>query len=443
MRFQIRRPTFHLAGLLAATLALGCANKVSAESILLQGATVHTVSGEVVTNGQVVIEGGKIKTIADGAKNLSANKKIDLKGLHLYPGMVALNTALGLGEISGIRSTRDFNEVGEYTPNVQSWIAVNPDSELIPVARANGVAYIEPAPQGGIVAGQSGLMILDGWTTEEMTFKKAIGLHVYWPEMDLSTTPKDKFKDQSKWKSLEDQGNERRKKIKAIDDFFSDARAYAKAREAGKAGSIETDPAWEAMLPYLRAEKPLMLHADDLRQIKSAVNWAQTNKLKMVLVGARDAWMITDLLVSNKVTVLYEHVFTQPVRDSDSYDIHFKAPELLRKAGVKVATGMGATAFDAALIKNLPYQAAQAVAFGFPREEAIKSITLYPAEIAGMADRIGSLETGKDATIVAFDGDILDIRANPRRMWIAGKEVSLETRHTRLYEKYKNRPKAK
>ena len=166
--------------------------------------------------------------------------------------------------------------------------------------------------------------------------------------------------------------------------------------------------AWEAMLPYVNGKLPLMIHADEVRQIKSAVHWAATNHYKMVLAGGRDAWMAADLLASNKVPLVYVHTFTQPVRDTESYDVHFAAPELLRKAGVQVAFCNGLGTMDAALTKNLPYYAAQAVAFGLPADEALKGITLYPAQIAGVADRLGSIETGKEATLFAADGDLFD-----------------------------------
>ncbi len=389
----------------------------------------------------LVVNNGKIESLGGSPTQGKADQTIDLQGLHLFPGIIALNTSLGLSEISGVRPTRDMNEVGEFTPDVQSWIAVNPDSELLPVARANGIAYIQPAPQGGVVAGQSGLVALDGWTMEQMAIQKPLALHVYWPDMDLDTTPKEKAADQAKWKSLEDQAKERAKAIKELDEFFSDARAYAK----GKAATNKNlkNPAWEAMLPYISGELPVMVHADDVRQIKAAAKWGETNKLKMILAGGRDAWMVAEDLAAKKIPVLFEHTFTQPVRASDPYDVHYRAPEVLRKAGVLYAIGMGATAFDAALIKNVPYQAAQSIGFGLPREEALKAITLYPAQFIGMGERIGSIDIGKDATFFAADGDILDIRANVKRMWIAGKEVSLESRHTRLHQKYNDRPKAK
>ena len=430
---------------LLAALALATSTAF-AETILLTGATVHTVSGQTLSPGFVLIENGKIKQVGTNAdsevKQTRENPRIDLKGLHLYPGMIALNTTLGLVEIGAIRATHDETEVGEYTPEVQSWVAVNPDSELLPVARANGVAYFEPVPQGGIVGGQSGLVALEGWTSEQMTVKKPMALHLFWPAADLDTTPKERSRNKEKWKSLEDQAKERREKLKELDDFFAEARAYAKAGEvAGKSQSatFRRVPAWEAMLPVVRGEIPITVHADDVRQIRAAVKWAETNHYKIILAEARDAWKVAGLLASNNIPVIYNHVFSQPVRDSDAYDVHFTAPAVLQKAGVKVAFGL--SSYRDSLVKNLPYDAAQAVAFGLPPDEALKGITLYPAQVAGVAERLGSIEAGKDATLFACDGDILDIRSNVKRMWIAGKEISLENRHTRFYEKYKNRPK--
>jgi imidazolonepropionase-like amidohydrolase len=407
----------------------------SAEALLFTGATVHTVSRGTITNGYVLVKDGKIAGVWQGAPATDA-RQVSLAGLQLYPGMIALNTDLGLTEIGGVRATVDSREVGEYTPDVYSWLAVNPDSELLPVARANGVSHFEPVPFGAVVSGQSGLMALDGWTTEEMVTKKAIALHVFWPEANLDTTPKEKSRNPTKWKSLEDQDKERKEKLRQLDDFFAEARAYAKAKAGAK--EFQIVPAWEAMLPVVRGEVPVTIHAEDARQIRAAVGWAKTNGVKMILADGLDAWRVADLLATNHVPVIFSHVYSLPQRATDDYDSQFRAAEVLSKAGVKVAFSGG----GGSLVKNLPYTAAQAVAFGLPADEALKAITLYPAQIAGIAARLGSIEVGKDATFFVSDGDILDIRSNVKRMWIGGKEVSLENRHTRLYEKYRNRPKA-
>lgn len=409
---------------------------LQAEALLLVGATVHTVSGDTLAPGQVLMEDGKIVAVG---KSLSANgaKTVALDGLHLYPGLIALNTDLGLVEIEAVRATVDAREVGEYTPDVESWIAVNPDSELLPVARANGVSHFEPVPQGGVVAGQSALLALAGWTSEQMAIRKPIALHVYWPGADLDPTPKARARNKDKWKSLEAQDKERQEKLKALDDFFAEARAYFKAKDQAKGDDarFQKVPAWEAMQPVVRGQIPITIHADDVRQIRAAVKWAGTNQFKIILADARDAWKVADLLATNHVPVVFSHVFTQPVHEADGYDVYFRAPEVLRTAGVTVGFSGG----GGSLVKNLPYAAAQAVAFGLPADAALKGITLYAAQLAGVGDQLGSIEAGKAATLFAADGDILEIRSNVKRMWIGGQEVSLANRHTRLYEKYQQR----
>ena len=420
--------------LVALMVMMFCLASAFADSFVITGATVHTVSGATITNGQVLVRDGKIAAIGSLVA-ATDGKKVSLDGLHLYPGLIALNTDLGLSEIGAVRSTVDSSEVGDYTPDVYSWLAVNPDSELLPVARANGVSHFEPVPFGAVVSGQSGLMALDGWTTEQMVAKKSIALHVFWPNAGLDTTPKEKARDPAKWKSLEDQDKERKEKLRQLDDFFAEARAYAKAKAGAKDFAIV--PAWEAMVPVVRGEIPVTIHADDERQIRAAVAWATTNNVKMILADALEAWRVADLLATNQIPVIFNHVFTLPQRESDGYAVNFAAAGVLTRAGVKVAFSGG----GGSLVKNLPYTAAQAVAFGLPADEAVKGITLYPAQIAGMAERLGSIEVGKDATFFASTGDVLDIRSNVKRMWIGGKEVSLESRHTRLYEKYRNRPK--
>ena len=234
-------------------------------------------------------------------------------------------------------------------------------------------------------------------------------------------------------------------RIKDVDDFFSEAESYAKARPTEPSERV---PAWEAMLPFLNGEIPLMVHADESRQIKAVVEWSVARKYRIILAGARDAWMHADLLASNKIPVLFERVFYQssslaatPVRDVDPYDIHYKAPSILHKAGVQVALGIGLGGHSASELRNLPYVAAHASAFGLPADVALKSITLHPAQMLGVADRLGSLEAGKEATLVITTGNLLDIRTQVTDVWIAGTKTSLETRHTRLYEKYNNRPR--
>ncbi|MBL9168231.1 MAG: amidohydrolase family protein [Verrucomicrobiales bacterium] len=428
-----------VAGCAAAALLASVAS-APGESLLLKGATVHPVSSPTLSPGQVWIKDGKIAAVgqvvqADGAQ------VIELGGTHLYPGLVAATTSLGLTEINAVRATRDSAEVGGFTPDVRSWLAVNPDSELLPVARANGITHFVPVPEGGVVSGHSGLMVLDGWTMEDMTLRKPLALHLHWPSMDLDLTPKSRFKDASKWKSPEELVKARRLELAAIEDFFRQASVYARSREAS--ADFPVNPPWEAMRPALQRHIPVIVHALDLREIKAAVSWAATNRLRIVIAGGRDAAPVASLLASNQVPVIFENIFNRQIRDMDSYDTQYRAPALLQQAGVLLAISVGLGDSNETEVRNLAHHAAQAVAFGLPADEAIKAITLNPAKILGVADRIGSIEVGKDATLIAMTGDLLDIRSNVRQMWIAGRSMNLESRHTRLYDKYRARPIAK
>lgn len=414
------------------------------ETILYTGATVHTVSGETLAPGFVLTKGTKILSVSKTTPAAKPDRTVDLKGLHLFPGLILPTSSLGLTEISAVRATLDTTETGSFTPDVRAWLAVNPDSELLPVARANGITHALVLPLGGRVSGQSGVVSLAGWTTEEMTVKAPVALHVFWPAINLNVTPKELARG-TKGKSPEDQAKERAKLVKELDEFFAEAQAYATARGVTpKDGKPALKvPAWEAMLPFVRGELPLIVHAEDVRQIKAALAWAEQRKYKVVIAGGRDAWRVAEELAAKQVPVIFESTFDQPARDTDAYDAHFKGAATLHKAGVKVLFSEGSGSSNATSARNTPYSAAQAVAFGLPEAEALKGLTLYPAQVLGIADRLGSLEAAKEATFFACDGNILDLRSNVKQMWIAGREVPLDSRHTRLYEKYKGRPPAK
>lgn len=406
---------------------------VRAETLLLRGATVHTVAQGTLAPGDVLVRDGKIAAVA-ARLDEAADRTEDLAGLHLFPGLISAATDLGLVEIGAVRATVDGRETGEFTPEVESWLAVNPDSELIPVARANGLTHFVPVPQGKLLAGTSGLVATRGWTTEEMLVRRRTAMHLFWPDLSLTIPEPDA---PGKTKPLDEQDRERREKVRVIEQFFADAEAWEK-RPAGS----PTVPAWEAMGPVIRGEIPLMVHADGQREIRAALRWSESRpRLRLVLVGGRDAWRFADELARREIAVIYSEVFTLPPQGSDAYDVQFRAPGVLHQAGVKVAISSG---LDAARNeRNLPYLAAQAAAFGLPSDAALAAITLLPARLHGVADRLGSIEPGKEATFFAATGDILDIRSEVRRLWIGGAGQSLESRHTRLSERYRARPKAK
>lgn len=415
----------------ALILAMTSCQSATAATVLLAGATVHTVSRNTLSPGYVLLRDDRILAVSTN-RPATADRTIDLTGLQLYPGMIDADTVLGLNEIEAVRASNDDREVGSYTPEVSAWVSINPDSDLIPVARVNGITHVNATPSGGVVAGQSSLIRLAGWTIEDLAVKRQTGLNVYWPSMRLNFSTENK-------KSLKDQDRDRHEAMRELDRFFDEAIAYAKARAADSA-SVRLVPAWEAMLPYVRGEQPVFIHAEQILDLRAALRWIKQRRLKAAILGGRDAWQIAADLAAANVPVVYDAVDDLPDDELNGYDIHFKAPALLAAAGVKVALSLGPD-MEESRARNLPYAVAQAMAYGLPADAALKSVTLYPAQILGVADRLGSLEPGKEASLFATDGDILDLRSHVRHLWIAGQEVSLETRHTRLYERYRNRPR--
>lgn len=407
----------------------------AADTLLLRGATVHTVTQGTLSPGDVLVRDGRIAAVAAHIQEPAA-RTLDLAGLHLFPGLVSPSTDLGLVEISGVRASVDDRETGEFTPEVESWVAVNPDSELIPVARANGVTHFSPTPQGRFLTGTSGMLAARGWTIEDMTIRRRTAMHLVWPDQSLNV-PGPNASD--KTKPLEEQARERREKVRSIEQFFADAEAWEK-RPAGS----PPVPAWEAMLPVLRGEIPLIIHAQSQREIRSILKWSESHqRLRIILLGGRDAWVLADELAKRKIAVIYSEVYTLPSRSSDAYDVQFRAPGVLHQAGVAVAISEGLEKASASGQRNLPYLAAQAAAFGLPPDAALAAITLVPAQLHGVSDSLGSIEVGKDASLFVATGDILDIRSEVKHLWISGVEQSLETRHTRLAERYRARPKAR
>ena len=417
--------------LAALVLSFALTLTAHADTLLLRGATVHTVAKGTLAPGDVLVRDDKIAAVAEHIAE-PADRIVDLAGLHLFPGIISASTDLGLVEIAEVRSTLDNRETGEFTPEIESWRAVNPDSELIPVARANGLTHFAPVPQGKLIAGTSSLVAARGWTIEDMLVRRRTAMHLYWPDHSL-TIPGPGVSE--KTKPLDEQARARREKVRVIEQFFADAEAWTK-RPAGSAPA----PAWEAMRAVLSGEIPLMIHADGQREIRAALKWCEPHpQLRIVLVGARDAWLFADELAKRKIAVIYGAVFTLPPQASDAYDVQFRAPGVLHRAGVTVALA-GESASNQ---RNLPYAAAQAAAFGLPADAALAAITLIPAQLHGAGGALGSIEVGKDASLFAATGDILDIRSEVKRLWISGAEQSLESRHTRLSERYRARPKAK
>lgn len=417
-------------------------------AVVLQGGTIHTVSGLDIPDGVLVFDRGKI-TLVGGHEFLgsvpASAQVIDVRGKHVYPGMIAAHTVLGLTEIPAVRATVDIAETGAVNPDARALVSINPDSELLPVTRSNGVlsALVVPKSQNGLISGLSTLVNLDGWTWEGMCVRPSVGLHVFWPDLRIDRDPRYP-------KTPEDQQKDIDARLRQLRDTFAVARAYAKELQAvsnpsaGPTGAIsarrlETNIRFEAMLPVLRGEMPVFIHANEVKQIEAAVRWAAAEKLKLVLVGAQDAWRVAALLKERDVSVIVGGVNALPQRRGDSFDEPYANAGKLATAGVRFCIASDGSDFEAAHERNLPYQAAQAAAHGLARDEALKSVTLYPALILGVADRLGSLEPGKDANVIITSGDPLEISTQVEAAWIAGRPVDLSNKQTRLFDKYRRK----
>jgi len=408
--------------------------------LLITNATLHTVSGPVIENGRMLVERGRIVALAGPGQALPAGSAppqvVDLGGRHVYPGFIAAHSALGLVEVSAVPVTVDTTETGAINPNARAMVAVNADSELLPVARSNGVLAaltVPSAPGQGGIAGTSTLLQLDGWTWEEMALVPEAGLHVRLPGMRLNNA--------LLGPELEPLGDDLRRaaanRLREIEQAFDAAAAYERARSATP--DLPRDARWEAMRPVMRGERPVFVWANDLAQIRQALALAERHALKLVIVGGADAWRVAALLRERNVPVIIAGVHQRPLRRDEAVDEAFRLAGKLHAAGVRFAIARGGSSFAAANDRNLPFEAATAAAHGLPRDEALKAITLYPAQILGIDRQLGALAPGLLASFIVTDGDPLETPTQVQRIFVQGREVEVGNRQTRLAEKYRQR----
>ncbi len=429
-----------VVGIAAACAAalVGAGGTALAASLALTGATVHTVSGPDLEDATVVIVNGRITAVGRGLTPPADAKIVSCAGKHLYPGFVSALSMLGLTEVNSVAGTNDWQETGTTNPDLRAEVGVNPESELLPVTEANGVTSALIIGRGGAISGTSAVMHLSGWTREDMTLRAPAGLHVQWPNM----TPVRAF---FETRTDEQQAKDRDQAIDNIRRSFDDARAYWKARDAEGATGVprhDRDVKWDAMGKALRGEIPVLFHASALNQIRAVLRFADEQKLpRVVLVGGSDAWRVADELKARDIAVIAAPTLEMPRRRYEPYDEAYTLPARLAAAGLRYCVSDGGSPFGAMNARNLPYHAAMAAAFGLPRDEALKSVTLYPAQILGVADQVGSIEPGKIADLVLTDGDPLEIATHVEQVWVAGKPLSMESRQTRLFEKYDARPR--
>ncbi|MBX3469552.1 MAG: amidohydrolase family protein [Planctomycetes bacterium] len=402
--------------------------------LVLRGATVHGPRGPI-PRGVVVVVNGRIAAVgAEGEVALPpGGARVFLGGQHLYPGLIDADTILGLTEIGSVAATNDTSEVGDVNPNLRAELGVNPDSELLPVARTGGVLVALTALRTGLLSGTSALIYTQGWTWEDMTVRAPAALHVRWPRMRVDPVGRSE-------KELREAVEAREAKLRAIDEALAEARAYWRARkEAGVTRRPDRDPKWDAMRGVVEQRIPVAVEADGVLELRAALDWADRERLRLIVVGGQEAWRLADALAMRDVPVIVGTPFELPARDDDPIDAPYRNAAVLHAAGVRIAFGSGGHGFAAANARHLRLHAAQAVAHGLPREAALHALTAGAAEILGVGERLGALEAGREATLFAATGDILDTRTEVTAAWIGGQPVDLHDRQRRLYERYRRR----
>ncbi len=399
--------------------------KPQAKAIALKGATIHIGNGQVIENGVVVFDQGKITAVGNAQTATGSAEVIDVTGKQIYPGVIAPNTKLGLDEIASVKATQDNTETGALNPNVRALVSYNTDSEHIPITRDNGVLLAQSVPQGGVISGTSSVMQLDAWNWEDGAYRKDDGVWLNWPSM---------FAANNRFMPGPTRKNEKRIEIlNELDQTLKDAYGYAQLKTP-----TPVNLKLEALKGLFDGSRTLFIRADYAKEIVEAVNFAKAQQVKKyVVVGAADSYMILDFLKENNVPVILNSLHRLPSRSEEDVDMPYKLPALLHKAGILVAISYEEPAYN---YRNVPFLAGQAAGHGVSKEEALQMVTSNTAKILGIDHRTGTLEAGKDANIVVSDGDLLDMRTNNvTQAYIQGRQLILDDKQKRLYKRFSDK----
>ncbi|HEX7706164.1 MAG TPA: amidohydrolase family protein [Thermoanaerobaculia bacterium] len=406
-------------------------------TLAIRNATIYPVTSAPIPNGTIVIANGTIVAVGTQVAVPAEATIVDGTGLSVYPGLIDSGTDVGLVEINSVAGTVDTAELGDFNPNARAAVAINPHSEVVPVTRVSGITHVLSVPSGGIVSGQSAFIRLSGWTPAEMVVKAPAAVHLRFPR--LRSAPLREVPQQ------EEAEKERRKtytnETERLRELFRDAQAYARAAAARSADPrvrrFDRDLILEALVPVVEGRVPVVMHANQARDIRAAFAFADEFKLTTILAGAYDVARVIPELKARNIPVILGPILALPQREDDPYDVLFTNAKVLHDNGIRFSI----QSQDGHNARSLPYHAGSAAAFGLPKDEALKAITIYPAQIFGVSDRLGSLEVGKSASLIVTDGDPLELRTNVLRVFIDGEEIPMDSRHTLLYQKFLNRPK--
>ena len=406
----------------------------------IRNARIVTVTGPDIENGTVVIRDGKIEAVGASVNVPAGAQTIDGSGLSVYPGMIDAGTNMGLVEVpQGANGTVDLAETGDLNPNAKAIIAVNPHSAHIAVTRVEGITNAVTAPEGGLISGQAALINLLGTSSKEMAVVPYAALVINYPRIAGGGGGGFGFLQQQP-ANLAETLEANAREVDRIRKMLRDAEAYGRAQDAyAKDRSLprpDRNVVLESLVPYVRGEQPVIFRAEREAEIRGAIRFAEEMKLKPIILGGNDAWKVASLLKEKNVPVILTGVFSLPLREDDFYDTLYENAAKLQQAGVRFCISTGDAGAE---VRNLPLYAGMAAAYGLSKADALKSVTLYPAQIMNVADRLGSIEAGKMANLVVTDGDLLEIRTHIRYLFIDGRPVVLTSRHTELNDAFKNR----
>lgn len=427
-----------LAG--AVALLLAALPAAGQGTLVIQGGTVHPLSGAPFT-GSVLVVDGVITEAGPSVAAPSGATVVDAVGLHVYPGLFDAASVLGLTEIGSVDVTEDIDELGDFTPHLQTRTAVHPASELIPVARADGITHtmavplsgggFRGGPSGGF-SGQGSVFHLDGWTIEEMDIAPSAVMAMEWPGIRTREFDRTTFS----WRDrpYREAREEQQEMVSRMREWLAMARGYQRGIEAGTVA--RPDQRLAALARVTSGEIPVLARVETERDIRDVVEFAQEEGLRLIVAGASQGYRVADLLARHRVPVILGPTQSNPTSADAPYDEQYRNPGALHAAGVDIAFAT----FDAADSRTLAVEAAAGVPYGLPRDAALRAITSTPAEILGLGDRLGTIEPGKVANLIVTDGDPLEIRTSVVHLIVDGRRVDLANRHSDLYERYRSRP---
>lgn len=438
---QFLKPLLAAAVSLLLSCTLAAQRQPSAYAI--RGAKIYTLAGPPIEKGNIVLRDGRIAAVGADAAIPEGAEVVDGAGLEVYPGLFDAFSQLGLTEVDAVSATVDTADLGEFNPHLVAATAIHPASEHIPVGRETGVTHAVVAPGNfgpfggggsGMIPGQATAIHLTGWTIEEMLGRRSVGMVLAWPQFNTRSFDFSTFS--FKEKPFADVKREQEKKVRELTDLLDRARHYQQAVEKGSSQSFERDLRLEALIPVLKGELPLIVVAERAREIKGAVEFCDKQKVRMILAGGTESYKVKDLLKQKNIPVILGPTLALPANEDDPYDRSFTLPAELHAAGIQFAISSQSSSF----VRRLPEYAGVAQAYGLPHDEAIKSITLNPAQIFGLAGDLGTIEPGKIGNLIVTTGDPLEIRTEIRYLFIKGRPAPTDSKHRQLYEKYRRRP---